>query len=670
MQLPPNRSIRSFLFSLIVLAGWGCDTDQSSLVVTPEDFPNVLDIRNVPAGPDDWDSFCHSDQGAWFGFGLPPADDTQLIGSFTGPFLMSAGGWLAPSILRLSLVNQIDGTEIDLAQATDFMANYYPGRLEQSFRVNGLEVVLELIFADSATALVRLKIENTTTAGAEISISWRGSVFNGATVLEEQGTSLIIPVSETEKFQLQFPAEFQPAIATQGSSYQTRLGASDTLKPGADLETFVVLSLNGIKEKARVCSQSSVDAAFSANRKRWTHYLNSALVSTASWKDDQAYRQVAVKSLMTLINNWKCARGDLHHGGLFPSYAVWYFNGFWAWDSWKHAVALATFAPEIAKAQVRTMFDWQDAAGMVPDVIYADKTENNNRDTKPPLAAWAVWSIYESDQDRAFLAEMYPLLKKYHEWWYINRDVNKNGLCEYGSTDGTIEAARWESGMDNAIRFDSTKMLQTSATAWSMDQESVDLNAYLYAEKGYLAQIADVLQMPVDSNRWRTEANALRVLVQDKMFDREDGFFHDIRLVDDKSINPLGPEGWIPLWAELASTEQAAAVLAQMRDPGKFATFVPFPTVAVDSPEFSKGYWRGPVWLDQVYFAISAFQRYGSTAEVEGYTRQLFTNAEGLMRSTAPIRENYWPIDGRGMRVNHFSWSAAHTLLLYQGLDN
>ena len=57
------------------------------------------------------------------------------------------------------------------------------------------------------------------------------------------------------------------------------------------------------------------------------------------------------------------------------------------------------------------------------------------------------------------MAELYPQIVKYHEWWYKNRDHDGNGLCEYGSTDGTEIAARWESGMDNAVRFDDIKML-------------------------------------------------------------------------------------------------------------------------------------------------------------------------------------------------------------------
>ena len=41
-------------------------------------------------------------------------------------------------------------------------------------------------------------------------------------------------------------------------------------------------------------------------------------------------------------------------------------------------------------------------------------------------------------------------------------------MCEYGSTDGTLEAAAWESGMDNAIRFDDAMMLKNdgSEDAW------------------------------------------------------------------------------------------------------------------------------------------------------------------------------------------------------------
>ena len=54
----------------------------------------------------------------------------------------------------------------------------------------------------------------------------------------------------------------------------------------------------------------------------------------------------------------------------------------------------------------------------------------NERNSKPPLAAWAVWEIYQATGDKAFLLEMLPKLIAYHQWWYHNQ----NGLVEYGAT--------------------------------------------------------------------------------------------------------------------------------------------------------------------------------------------------------------------------------------------
>ena len=51
---------------------------------------------------------------------------------------------------------------------------------------------------------------------------------------------------------------------------------------------------------------------------------------------------------------------------------------------------MASFFPELAKDNIRVMFDYQQPDGMIIDCIYPDASENNYRDSKPPLAAWAV----------------------------------------------------------------------------------------------------------------------------------------------------------------------------------------------------------------------------------------------------------------------------------------
>jgi putative isomerase len=278
-----------------------------------------------------------------------------------------------------------------------------------------------------------------------------------------------------------------------------------------------------------------------------------------------------------------------------------------------------------------------------------------------------VWAIYERTSDGAFVEEMYPQLLRYHNWWYAHRDHDVNGLCEYGSTDGTRVAAGWESGMDNAVRFESAAMLQNNPRAWSLNQESVDLNSYLYAEKLYLASMADELGRLRDAAQLRAAAEDLQDQIQSTMFDEETGYFYDVDIETKRPLLVQGPEGWIPLWAGVATESQAERVVRVMMDPEKFATHVPFPTLAADHENFDPrdGYWRGSVWLDQAYFAVKGLERYGYSREANAMRARLFENANGLL-ADAPIYENYHPMTGDPLNAPHFSWSAAHYLLLLE----
>ena len=338
-----------------------------------------------------------------------------------------------------------------------------------------------------------------------------------------------------------------------------------------------------------------------------------------------------------------------------PSHA--HFLGYWAWDSWRHAFALARFAPELAKNQIRAMFDYQNEDGMIIDCIFSKKSKNNTLDSKPPLAAWAVMEVFNQTKDTAFLKEMYPKLVKYNQWWYKNRDHKQNGICEFGSTNGKIQPAKWESGMDNAIRFDSAIVVKNNDSAWSFDQESVDLNSFLFLEDKILNQIALLLNKPytqlIDGNK-----------LDNYLFDSVKGYYYD-RKFDGKFITIEGCEGFTPMWVKMSSKENAQLVVKMYEKVNKFSSFIPFPSVCIDEPKHTyDGYWRGPIWLDQVYFGISGLRNYGYKKEADIYTEQVFTRLNGIS-SDAPIYETYDPKTGEGLRAPQFGWSAVHLLLLY-----
>ena len=307
------------------------------------------------------------------------------------------------------------------------------------------------------------------------------------------------------------------------------------------------------------------------------------------------------------------------------------------------------------------MFDYQLPDGMIIDCIYTDPAENNARDSKPPLVCWAVNKIWEATNDTAFIAEMYPQLLSYYNWWFEKRDHDHNGICEYGSVDGTLEAAAWESGMDNAIRFDNTRMLQNNeeGDAWSMDQESVDLNAYLANEYRYLIKFSDIIG---EEFTGRKPSDSLA----DYFYDKERKFFFDRKINEETFIGDPGCEAYTVLWTGIAREDQVKEMMEKLLDEKMFSTYLPFPTIAADNPKYNpRGYWRGPIWLDQTYFAISGLRNYGYNELADEYTRNLFDRLEGIKEGT-PIHENYDTHTGKPLKAPHFSWSASHLIMLYQ----
>ncbi|MBQ7579796.1 MAG: hypothetical protein IJU39_00640, partial [Clostridia bacterium] len=114
---------------------------------------------------------------------------------------------------------------------------------------------------------------------------------------------------------------------------------------------------------------------------------------------------------------------------------------------------------------------------------------------------------------------------------------------------------------------------------------------------------------------------------------------------------------YMPLWAGVATPEQAAAVKRFAVDPKKL--YPCMPTVAFDDPEMDPmGYWRGSVWMNVAYFAIKGLYDYG------------FRNSAMDIRNTLldwidknpSIWENYQPITGEGKGAYNFSWSCTFAM--------
>ncbi|WP_368163351.1 MGH1-like glycoside hydrolase domain-containing protein, partial [Bacteroides cellulosilyticus] len=564
-----HKFIHIICITLLVTGITACTPGNNNTAEKRYTFNNILDIAYTP----DTLHRCYgwfTDAGSWMGFTLPEKEN--WVNGFCGPFSldMFRRQWMAQSAVTVGFSQKVSDTFLPDSTC------YYPGELYMSAHSGNGTITQRLNFVNASTALLRIEADK----AEELMLT--GSQWGKNITVSVEQNSVIARHPSGESVTVTFPPDVK--LTGTDNNYTALIHTSK-------YPVNVAISFFTSEKEMTVGLQNlpnllnNPEKALQANAERWEGYLTKILRTDMK----PEYDRIAVKAVTTLISNWRTHRGGLLHEGIVPSHAVGYFVGFWAWDTWRFSAGTAKFDPELAKNNIRAMFDYQQPDGMVIDCIYTDPSENNARDSKPPLVCWAVDEIFTHTGDTAFVSEMYPQLLSYYKWWYQKRDHNHNGMCEYGATDGTLEAAAWESGMDNAIRFDDAMMLKNDGgeDAWSMDQESVDLNAYLALECKLLKKFSGLLNVSFDAPDYSNK-------VADYFFDPKLNFFFDRRLKDGSFIEEPGCEAYTPLWTQIATQEQVDKMLPMLQDTAKFSTYIPFPTIAADNPKYNpRGYWRG-----------------------------------------------------------------------------
>ncbi|MFT4928105.1 MAG: putative isomerase [Phenylobacterium sp.] len=797
---------------------------------------STLNRTGTPQMMKDYDEYANQhfnplfDLGSWHGFLLP--DRLDRYGTFTGPMIIAEeySLYLSDALERLTLTDRTLGKTLDFAEAIGEIESL-PGKLQQSYRFEQLTLKLTLAFVSNRTALVTTSIINHTDKPLELTLNWQGQIqsqWNNNKQVSEafnhwrpnlrgnyRGVTIEFPpLRQTKDIMTSGKARYLiersvPAITfikKEQGYYRSRVLIA--VKPKQTREIYTTHSYWHNLEEAKTGGDSQSDVFvrpqhyLEQSEQRWQGYLKLGLGNTQATPTQS---HIALKAIETLTGNWRSPGGAIKHDMVSPSVTAHRFNGARAWDSWKHAYAMAWFNPQIAKANILAMFDYQvgeeDALrpqdkGMVPDAIFYNKDVArqgdggnwNERNSKPPLAAWAVWQLYRQTGDMVFLRQIFPKLMRYHQWWYRNRDHNNNGLVEYGATKHRLHntkagqirfkvqyvrrpknlnlssctplkkhwlachgmslydkilgngnyqaldiaaqhASARESGMDNAARFGfiskdqlkayakqytggdmrharqdwqvrffanyglvkagllKTGLLKTGSLkndspsqllGFSINQESVELNSYLAKEKQLLAEMALVLDQPKQAEQLTKQAQQLIRRINQCFFDVDSGFYYDRSITSKPSTagkqcngtllthRGRGPEGWIPLWANIADKDKAAKVAALMLSVNEFNTKVPLGTAALSNPAYNGDfYWRGPVSLDQLYFGIVALKNYGFHRQAKQLSQKLNLNAQGLSGDAA-ISENYHPQSGKVQGASNFSASAAHLYMLYR----
>ena len=220
--------------ALLYLLLFSCSESEPPAEVDFSSFANVLHIKNIPSGTEDWNSFIFSDEGAWLGFALPPDTATRFYGAFPGPFFHTRGRWLSERLVGFSVeINSVTSVPVN-ATSIKKEIEYLPGYLKQDFIYESIHLEIFLFYPDKDHAIIEAKIKNTGIKTLQIKGSWSGSLFSDLAEFSQYINLLkVTPYTGTERITL-FPYDQVFGWQIKKYSYELKEKQAIELEPGQE----------------------------------------------------------------------------------------------------------------------------------------------------------------------------------------------------------------------------------------------------------------------------------------------------------------------------------------------------------------------------------------------------------------------------------------------------
>jgi hypothetical protein len=298
--------------------------------------------------------------------------------------------------------------------------------------------------------------------------------------------------------------------------------------------------------------------------------------------------------------------------------------------------------------------------GMVPCTTKPDLPQDGF--SQIPILAWGCLMVFNQTNDRELLDLCLPYLDKFLTWYATERDVDNDGLIEYGaykkcSIADIVQTARFET-FDLHATTDGLKLTKHPSRgtggAWYGNIEGVDQTCFLAMSERAMIEMyrktgrIDMMKKYERNLARRTEA------IRAKMWDPETKFFYSLNRDTDKKIPVRTLQGFLTLTAGLASEEQARELVKQLKDPSLFWSKYPVTTSAMDEPTFDPdGFWRGDMWPPTNYLIALGLNRYAYyDISIELADKML----ELVKKYDGHAYERYNGVEGLGLGVKDYCW--------------
>ncbi len=221
-----------------------------------------------------------------------------------------------------------------------------------------------------------------------------------------------------------------------------------------------------------------------------------------------------------------------------------------------------------------------------------------------------------------------------------------------------------ESGFDISFRFG-------PYGAGTHHYAAVCLNSLLFKTERDMEEMSRLLNKTSDAAEWRRQAEARRQNMQKYLWDERQGLFFDYNFESAQRSTYRYATTFYPLWAGVATAEQASAVLKNLsvfENPGGIAM----------STQASQGQWDYPFgWAPIQLLAVEGMRRYGYGEEADRVSTEFLSTVLENFNRDRTIREKYDVVTrssetnvkvGYADNVVGFGWTNAAFLELMHGL--
>lgn len=223
------------------------------------------------------------------------------------------------------------------------------------------------------------------------------------------------------------------------------------------------------------------------------------------------------------------------------------------WDTYFTIVGLIAYGKKaLAKGMVDNLIHLFNRFGIIP----CRNRIHNLGFSQPPFLTSMILEIYKVYKDKSWLSQATQTAElELKNYWQNEQHKAFNDLSRYCDSFWTNPTAEHESGWDMTSRFNER----------CLDYLPIDLNCCLYKYEKDLSEIYKILGDKAKEKEYLKKSEKRKHTINKLMWSESKGFFFDFDYKKKEQSDFYSLAGFYPLWAGLATENQAKKVLKVLR---------------------------------------------------------------------------------------------------------